>query len=334
MPLAVQYLKGGVLQAQFGLDVEDYRIKDSGTGDLVANQFYAIKDSQDNCYIYCGHTEAYYKPKIIKISNGGIKTVSQCLTNMYVQSEPIQLTLSRDEQTLFYESKFGSPSRNIYSLPVSDLLSETFTPVNILFIGNDGCRFALYQDRYIWGASGTTVKIYDYTTKVELASVTVINSGINCIVCTSGNELYICQYGGDGYWMKKVTFINNDTLIVTNLVSDFTTNPLYYKQLIIDKYGDLICLTNDGAASTLLKYTTEGVQVGTELTLGGAFYNLNTDALGNYYYSNALGSYKIAANTAQGQAFSGLGVLRRGSGMTTYGNNTEGYNPAVFGPQE
>ena len=103
----------------------------------------------------------------------------------------------------------------------------------------------------------------------------------------------------------------------------------YAKQILIDKWGDLIILTNSGTASTLLKYTTAGTLIDTK-NLAGARYGLDTDRDGNYYIQHALGTEKITANTAQGQAFTSAGVQILPRGNAVFGGSITGYNPAVF----
>ncbi len=326
MGLSTQYYNG-IDYTQFALDVADYTISS-----VVCDTFHCIKDSQDTIYIYCSKTGTNVFRKIIKITSAGVKTVTQSTTGFHSNAK-VLLCLSRDESRLYFIDNPTSTlaQSRLQYVSVSDLTGSNYTPVEGLTNGTTYAdSFNLYQDRYIWVASGTTVKIYDYTTKAELASNSTVNNAF--ITVNTDNVCYMLSGDGTGetFVLKKAVF-NPNTLTLTNLTSDGIAR--FAKQLLIDKYGDLIILTNSGTASTLLKYTTAGVQIGTTLTLGGAFYNLNTDKDGNYYYSNALGTYKIVANTAQGQAFTGVGTKIRGSGMTTYGSNITGYAPAVFGEQ-
>lgn len=331
MSKAIQYSTdgGATWLAQVSLSVADYTLPNGN----IATYFLSVKSSIDDVYILCGYDSQYDRMKIIKISNIGIKTVSWLDVNNSAQQSEMQfISLSRDEQTLFFTALNNgiqtSQPVTLFSIP-TNFSSGSITPTQLFQVWNyngDG-KVAIYQDRYIWVASGTTVKIYDYTTKAELASVALASTA-QLIAVNTTNTAYCVDPSGA---LSSLVFNGISTITKTGINGSMSNT---MKQLLIDKWGDLIILTNTGTASTLLKYTTAGVQVGATLSLGGAFYNLNTDALGSYYYSNALGSYKVAANTAQGQAFTGVGTKIRGSGMTTYGSNITGYAPAVFGTQE
>lgn len=333
MALSTQYYNG-TDYTQFGLDVADYTISS-----VVCDTFHCIKDSQDTIYIYCSKTGTNVFRKIIKITSTGVKTVTQSTTGLHSNAK-VSLCLSRDESRLYFIDNPTSTlaQSRLQYVSVSDLTGSNYTPVEGLTNGTTYAdSFNLYQDRYIWVASGTTVKIYDYTTKVSLDPNGSVASFAEVGSMDIGGEniLYsLSRDSTDPSWstagLYKSVFNGTDTITSTQLVADVIAYP---RQLLLDKYGNLIILTNYGTASTLLKYTTAGVQVGTTLSLGGAFYNLNTDKDGNYYYSNALGTYKITANTTQGEAFTGVGTKIRGSGMTTYGSNITGYAPAVFGEQ-
>lgn len=337
MAKAVHYNNGNIWQ-QFGLDVADYTLI---TGQM-ANQFCCIKDSKDNLFVFCGADtsaggDSGGKGKIIRISSTGVKT-SATLNWNYSCYPQVKAAIHRDELHAMIETYTSNPSLSqklYWSIPLDfangDLISEPSEK-----IASADSKFAIYQDRYIWVASGTSVKIYDYTTKAELASYTIGTLTYANILVDTDNVCYVSFKSSSATFnqLVKLVYNNTPTLQPTTIIaneyptSDFKA--LVLKQMLIDKYGDLIILTNSGTESTLMKYTTAGVQVGTALTLGGDYYNLNTDKDGNYYYSNALGTYKILANTAQGQAFTGVGTKIRDSGMTTYGNNITGYSPAVF----
>lgn len=340
MSLSIQYSKdsGSTFKPQVGLDVEDYTL-DSG---VIADRFFSVKDSNDTCYVICWSSTNQTWHKIIKITSSGVITRARFKfsDDSFVSNNVAYFTphyiLSRDELSIFAGAELQSATNNCIIQIFLNFINDVDFTVEKYFTSGAPVISAIYQDRYIWVASGTTVKIYDYTTKAELASVVVSNSHgnmsyPNSICCDVYNNLYIHARFQNCYdYCNKIIFNGlslNQGIIITEDIQRTA------KQMLLDKYGDLIILTNSGTASTLLKYTTAGVQVGATLDLGGAFYNLNTDKDGNYYYSNALGTYKIAANSAQGQAFTGVGSKIRGNGMTSYGSNITGYAPAVFGEQ-
>jgi len=63
----------------------------------------------------------------------------------------------------------------------------------------------------------------------------------------------------------------------------------------------------------------------------GQCYTFDTNVDGDYFYSNAGGTWRIPANTQQGQAFSAIEnhVKIRNVGMSTYNNSLTGYFPAT-----
>jgi hypothetical protein len=333
MGKAVQYYNGLNWQ-QFGLTTQDILIEYANL-DVVANNFHTVKDSNDNIYISCfplNNQSSGVAPeygKIIKIDKLGNKTISKIglWYKAYTAENQGVMILSRDETKLFVSQINAAGKREIATVDIADIVDDqTITTTAFMNTSTTSHKFAIYQDRYIWVASGSTVKIYDYETKAELASASTTNT-VFSLCCSDTNTLYITDYNQQ---IKKLVF-NGVSIITVTALTVLQTQLVNVKQLLIDKWGDLIILTNSGTVSTLLKYTTAGVQIGTTLGLSGASYNLNTDYEGNYYYSNALGTYKITANTAQGQAFTGTGTLIRSSGMTTYGNNITNFNPSVFG---
>jgi hypothetical protein len=332
MGKAVQYYNGLNWQ-QFGVTKADITVQG-----VVCTFFYTVKDSLDNLYILCFTNGTGWDANIpfIRISKTGIKTV----TTLYSyndecrHSSNINLSLSRDEQSLFVT--FSNSSVIGLKQIKTDMSMTSIRTTPILTAVN---KFAIYQDRYIWVSVGSTVRIYDYDTKAELASVSsnVGNwDGSISIICDIGNNFYVTNYHYNSIvdeWTRLHKIVFNGTSITYTNSYLLQNYDMKIKQLLIDKWGDLIILTNSGTASTLLKYTTAGVQIGTALNLADPSYDLNTDRSGNYYYSTAINTYKITANTAQGQAFTGTGTSIRGSGsgMTTYGNNITNFNPAVFG---
>jgi hypothetical protein len=297
----------------------------------IANSFYTIKDGGDNTYILCGRTiDNPCKAKIIKMTSSGIKTVnnmnksdfgSENTGNWVANNVNHQMFISRDQQYLFIStSSSDAANQIIHRIPISDLIGGEL-PANQFAGFSGGIKFAIYQDRYIWVASGTTVKIYDYGSRAELASVSV-NYQILAI-CVSGNNIcYTIDGQSSVYEITKFVFDGNNQINKTSYGA--TTALTYSKQMLIDKWGDLIVIANSGSNTGLQKYTNSGI-LKEDLNLSGLFYNLNTDSQGNYYYSNSLATYKIAANTAQGQNFTGTGTKILDSGMTTYGNDTTGY---------
>lgn len=342
MAKSVQYSNNsGTSFTALGVSVADYTLSGGG----IADGFYSVKDSNDNLYILCtlqGNWDRY--ARIIKIDKTGVITNPiQNTTLINDQNSRIELKLSRDEKTIFFLARAENLNGNLYSVDVDNLDTFNIYMLNVYGVGVSYIRgFAIYKDQYIWVANGEVIKIYDYDTKVELASTDMDwftegagGSGdkINCFCLgLNGESVYLVMWLYDGIIDAYTTVIGGlnkmyggdwSKLFETVLPADISP-----KQILLDKYGDLIILTNSGTASTLLKYTTAGVQIGTTLDLGGVFYNLNTDYEGNYYYSNVTGYWKIPKNIAQGQMFNTPEKIRD-TGSVTYGNNDTGYSPAV-----
>lgn len=329
MGKAVQYYNGSNWQ-QFGITTADITSLDGG----VFTIFNVIKDSNDNTYIWCGFPDSSKRGRIIKVDRSGNKTYVNLNWNYTASSTnsgaTVSIFLNRAEDEIWYYGYYTGTNSKILVTAFGDINTRV-SRVEIGLETANPRQIGIYQDRYIWVSVGSTVYIYDYDTKAELASVNLIGDwqGTTGISCSADNTLYII--GRSTYYGLQISKFEFNGVNIFAKTDYSITDNFNTKQLLIDRFGDLIILTNSGSASTLLKYTTTGVQIGTTLVLGGAFYNLNTDRVGNYYYSNALGTYKITANTAQGQAFTGTGTLIRSSGMTTYGNNITNFNPSVFG---
>lgn len=353
MAKAIQYSSNsGVDWTQLpvgGLTTADITLQ----GGTVSNYFESLKDSNDNLYIYCGYPSVTYNSdipgKIIKITSTGVKTFANLISSAAGYSTCYSnvggtILLSRDEQTLFVacgQSAYGNKSVDV---DVS-LLADPAVDINVTTgkMTKDSYN-RIFRDLYVWKATGTFVYIYTYSTMVQLASKeirfqgngTFMGTSCTSLCCSSDNELYYINrsgfYIGDVRItsnISKITFNGSDTISYTpiaTLSANYSVE-YYNKQMVIDKFNDLIILTNSGSTSNLLKYTTAGALID-EISLGGSYYNLNTDYLGNYYYSNALNYYKIPAGTAQGQVFNSPSKIRD-TGSTSYNNNDTGYYPSI-----
>jgi len=328
---------------QFGLTTADITLG-LGWQSIVeqATYFISIKDSDDNLYMLCGKSGlSSSRAKFIKITKTGIKTIA---TLNYDYSASLDyhtyytnnMVLSRDNQSIVCTLRKPGGSNDIssiYELPTVFDDGTAIAPINFFptLAYSSVAKFAIYKDLYIWVASGNTVKIYDYTTKAELASVSPGESGY-LICCDNNNTAYALYHSIDTLTLRKITF--NGYTLSNTLIFNGNIGYAYYtpKQLLIDPFGDLIILTNSGTASTLLKYTTAGVQIGTAITLANPSYNLNVDIDGNYFYYTALAEYMVPANATAGQPIKPLNehIPTRGTGIVGYGSNTTGYQPSVY----
>jgi len=293
----------------------------------------SIKDSHDNLFIICigglNNYDRYFK--VIKITKDGVKSVSKSTNLVRIAStwtvNDINQVVSRDGSKIFLWVDTPGTNSNIISINTADINGNDFTYSNVIETAATP-KFAIYKDLYIWVAFDATVKIYDYTTKtcIDTDGATIIASLAIC--CSTGNILYSASNGK----LQVITF-NAGASTITDALSVATIEcagiTSETKQLHIDPFGDLIILTNSGTASTLLKYTTEGVLKDTK-DLAAPSYNLNIDTKGNYYYQTALKTYKIDKNGAQGQAFNAIPIEPiRGTGNAGYGSNMTGYQPSI-----
>jgi len=319
-----------------GLTTEDIKLR-FDYAQTLANVFRSVKTSTNDIYILCGCTgdDYYAYLKVIKIDKFGIKTIIQ-LTNLGAyQSRQNQsdswwynMILSRDEKNIYF-NRFSQAGAYVSVINLDNFVNDGATTTGI--VG----KFTIYQDRYIWAANGTTLSILNYETKALIVEVnTTVN--INCISCSINNELYFI-HTDQGESLTKATFNGISTITFVSYTPSIELNQ-YVKQLIIDKWGDLIILTNSGTVSTLLKYSTTGIWIDTlDATFMGDYgtcvYNLYTDSLGIYGWSNALGTYEMSAHstTGKGQLFSRSITKTRNGGITIYGSDPSGYNVSKHG---
>jgi len=332
MAKAGQYYNGTDWQ-QFGLTTEDITLSNN----VVATVFHTIKDKNDNLFITCFGGSGGYA-KVIRLDKNGVNAVAN-MGNLHYSSPPptskTPIMLSRDNETLFcVDGGHGA----VWTIPTDfeDGVTQSSNFQSSCEWYTANAIAAIYKDLYIWVASGATVKIYDYTTKAELASVALIGDwqGTTGITCSTDNTLYII--GRSTYYGLQINkFAFNGVNVLTK--TDYTiTNNIYTKQLLIDPFGDLIILTNSGTASTLLKYTTAGVQIGAAVTLDNPSYNLNIGKLkddGSYklYYQTALKTFSVNNTTAHAEIPALVNHVEiRGTGNTGYGSNYTGYQPSVY----
>jgi hypothetical protein len=330
-----------------GLTTEDITI---ATG-IVANEFYSIKDASNNMYVLCCNRTGNKSAKLLKLSSSLGSVEKYCIISPNVppqtgQTRGMQLALSKDNSYLFigfnsapYSAGFFEPLMSLYVVGTDFTSGVTIDNSTVMGVFAENAKFAIYKDLYIWVASGTTVKIYDYNAPhALLASSIPENKEFYAISCSTENILYtICYRGGYDPSMYIMVYGYNSTLevqLVGEFVFDYSIMGIVFdtKQLLIDPYGDLIILTNSGTASTLLKYTTAGVQIGTAITLASPSYNLNVDIDGNYFYYTALAEYMVPANATAGQPIKPLNehIKTRGTGIVGYGSNTTGHQPSVY----
>jgi len=180
--------------------------------------------------------------------------------------------------------------------------------------------FSLYRDLYIWNIQTSILHIRSQSSPYNSLSA-ISESAILSMSVDINNQAWIVSPS----FIHKLVYSTS----ITKTTTAFTIDTFkYVKQSLIDKWGDLILITNNLTTSTLIKINLIGTpSIISTIDLGGVRYNLNTDKDGTYFYSNGLNTWKIPANGSQGSVFSALGnhTIIRGTGMTTYNNDITGY---------
>lgn len=329
MAKAVQYsTNNGSSFTQFAaMSATDLELDSGAYGKYVPNYFECIKDSHDTLYILCAYSSPpfnYNVPaKIIKFTSAGVKTfvyLDAGLGNnsIRVNTTGKNLILSRDETTLFLNG--GSTDQSsIKCSRIFDVKTEFTDPVTTYTVDTTpspaNSRNFIFKDLYYWYYDGA-VHILNYDGFAELDSETA--GTFKCAALSKDNILY----GITASVIEKFVFTTVLSKTSISVTTDLFQHAIEAK---MDKDSNILILTNDGSNSTILKFEEDGTQVGSTLDLGGVYYNLNTDYLGNIFYSNAFGTYKSPYNAT------GLtsGTIIRGTGLTSYGNNITGYEPAT-----
>jgi len=310
------------------------------SGNIIATKFIIIKSSNDDRYILCGRPVEYSeirRSRIIKVSNTGVKAyLNLNYQNSHIINTDFKtIMFTRDELNILFTPYAG----NIDRIPISEfaLSIDTWHDYNQLVNvqGNDSF-LEIYQDRYIWKGypiGGSSVTVYNYTTGISIDSISynILTEDLLAMCISVENICYVVSVN----MIFKITF-NGVELTATNIAITSGTFA-YAKQMVIDIWGDLIILTNSGTAGTLLKYSTSGTGVDA-IVLDDGYYNLNTDGDGNYFYQTADGTWKILANTAQGQVFR-IGEIEgstyplkiRNTGHPVYCDNYTGFDNSADG---
>jgi len=338
MSKAIQYMvntNGVYTTQQFQLTTEDLEL---ATG-VTANYICSCKGSDDTIYILCGMNENVNRfGKIIKITSNGTTTISQfsaygdlikvCVWN---STFPSSIALNRSEDCLFIRTMMATSGgfwSAILRIPITALQSPTIQDASYNIFNTS--KIQLYRDLYIWGLSGSVVSIYNQSTPYDQIAVSGSIGNIRSISVDNNNQCWVGSTDVDNNsYLNKLIYngVSFTTTIYLLGISDIIVNA---KQSLIDKWGDLIIITNEGTTSNLIKINLTGTSsIIDNIDLGGVRYNLNTDKDGTYFYSNNLNTWKIPANTAQGQVFSATKTVIRGTGMITYGNDITGYMVSV-----
>lgn len=303
--------------------VYDYSNAKYVNGDI----FHSVKNSQDELYMMVSASNQVYQGYVFfKILVDGSYTYSEFIPiNSGFTGSLIDtgLVLSRDESQIFFVATIGNNYHRLFCIDVADIGTRTLLSIAIDTFANP-LVFSIYQNRYIWLAGnvsgqGNFVWIHnnsDYTvldndTISETPLAMCVDEDNICYVITE-SIFYICSYN-----------TLNTTITITHV--DLTEHIfLYAKQMLIDKWGDLIILLTTTSSSTLKKYSKAGVEIDS-VYITTPMANLNTDKDGNYYYSTDIAYYKIAKNIINGAVFNAA-VKIRSTGSVSYCNNDTSYN--------
>jgi len=318
--------------SQPNLDISHYTL-DVGQ---YANKFITHKASDDNLWILALRSDFGYIGRVINISKTGTVTSGKLnWTSAYCPSvsDGIVGFYPQRDGKLWFCCYDGITDVKLFELDKFFSDGATITQPASIFTLTGSSKIGFYKDLYIWVASGTTVKIYDYTTKAELSSYAISSSyPITGVVCDANNVFYITRTGISAS-ILKYDFNGISSMKQTVICNNSISNS---KQLLIDPFGDLIILTNSDTASTLLKYTTAGVQIGAAVTLDNPSYNLNIGKLkddGSYklYYQTALKTFSVNNTTAHAEIPALVNHVEiRGTGNAGFGSNYTGQQPSVY----
>lgn len=301
-----------------------------GSG-IPANIFFSLIDKDETTYIYCGYTGigSTNRGKLIAIDNLGNKRVATLNWNhsaSEIMTTNVKMVELRNGNIMLMVRGSSSVVR-VYEISTSFLdgasISEP-SPINV----NSTANFEVYKEDYIWIAltSGTVI-LYNYA-RTQIDSI-VLTGSVTSMKADILNNLYYTLQGPPAL-LGVITFDGIDEISNTDLnLVDVEEN---IKEMIIDKWSDLILISVLAGSSILAKFDNNGVGINT-IPVATNIYGLDTDYKGNYYYSNGLETYQITANVAQGDPIDDLvnHVLLRNTGVFTYNNNITGYNPAVKG---
>lgn len=137
-------------------------------------------------------------------------------------------------------------------------------------------------------------------------------------------NFYVVDYNADA------TLCKYSRHPVTGMLSrDFkiTNNDLKYtKDMKIDVYGNILCLTQDNSGiSTLVKVRADNAQTIDKIALPAYSYNLATDTFNNVYYSTIWKTYKINGNTAGHLPFQAPQVFDENIGANYFNSDPFGF---------
>ena len=344
----MQLPNGGITDAE--LTITD-GVGGTGSGAVVANRFISMKDSNDTLWVLAGtdNTANNYKAKLFSITSAGVKSMVwlNWASSGYIPDntgQP-QIQESRDGLSILVKGNYNQAA--VYMFTKATFASKAGLPdaSRIIATGdtfktfNTCTHIAVYQDQYVWRRVGYDIYLNDYTNMTQKGIDGVIGSAVNCHCLLKTNRpspTYIggtwCVVNGNYlsiYIYNEIT-ISHQALIPANISTAIVMHE--------DKWGNIVYMTNESPAKlckgtitwsgTTPVYTAIG-----NITLGSQCYTFDTDIDGNYFYSNAGGTWMIPANTAVDENFSAIGthIKIRNVGMTTYNNSLTGYFPATKG---
>jgi hypothetical protein len=312
-----------------------------------------MKDSNDTLWVLAGTSSAMwgYRAKLFSITSAGVKSMVWLdwdNSGIIVDnpSQP-QIQESRDGLSLLIKGNYTTRQAVVYMFTKATFASKAGLPdaSRIIEISDTFKTFpasnniSVYKDQYVWRQYSTTLYIYDYSSMTEKYSLALTGSGEQCHCLLKDNKPSDSYVGGTWCGISGAYFnvcIYNGISMTNQYL--FPTNAANAISLHEDKWGNIVYMTNESPAKlykgtiTWTGTTPVFTAIG-NITLGSQCYTLDTDIDGNYFYSNAGGTWMIPANTSAGQVFSAIGthIKIRNAGMPTYNNSLTGYFPATKG---
>jgi hypothetical protein len=177
---------------------------------------------------------------------------------------------------------------------------------------------------YIYNYNGTQI--------ASIGTYTLQNIGLSpiCDVGKTAGTVFAVSGSGDPFYSYIYKLSSNGTSI-EKIDWAAARNYPSLKIVKVDKWNN-VCAMSASSPAKLYKFNDNGTLIGS-ITLGSQCFTFDTDIDGNYFYSNAGGTWMIPANAVVDENFSAIGnhIKIRNVGMTTYNNSLTGYFPATKG---
>lgn len=324
----------------------------AGNSAGAANRFISLKASDDTMYVLAGTTNTSYnwRGKLFIIDKLGNKSMVYLDWNQsgVIQDRAIQPQLQEmgNGDILIKGNCYSTILVPVYVFTKAKIMERADEVEKILATTDaiktfpTSAQCCVYKNLYLWRLYGSTVYIYDYSDASLRTSIGVNTPDgmtlipLNPVANSVAGTLFLC-----GYFSGIIVYVNNvlNTYFITTGVSN--------DRFFVDKWNNVCSIYEAGYGAVTdriiykWKLNTNGqgiTSIGNiTLTGKGGVWTFDTDINGNYYYSNATGTWKIPANTEADQNFYTVDDINkphvkiRNAGWLTYNNSIAGWNPSA-----